>query len=343
MAAVECAFEAGLRPPLALFVNVEPGALHGPVPYDFKSRWLRATQHCRIVLDVGEGALVSSPADVLWSLEGARDRGWGVALDDAGADARGPALLPFLRPDVVKLDLGFLRGRPAREMASVIHAVGAQSERAGVIVAAEGIETEADAGLARAVGATLGQGWLYGRPESLPESFVEPVPRIGIGASSWAAPVGFTPFDILRRHRPVRRATKPILLAMSRSLEDKAMTLGEPPVVLSGFQDDRFFGPEARARYGHLAANSAFVAAFATGMSPAPVRGVRGVRLFSRDPLGSEWVVVVLGSHFSAAIAGRDVGDEGNGQKRRFDYVVVHERSPVTEVALSLMTKVLSL
>nr|MDQ3342471.1 EAL domain-containing protein [Actinomycetota bacterium] len=34
-----------------------------------------------------------------------REAGWGIALDDVGAEPASLALLPFVQPDVVKLDL----------------------------------------------------------------------------------------------------------------------------------------------------------------------------------------------------------------------------------------------
>ncbi len=47
-------------------------------------------------------------------------------------------------------------------------AVNAEAERSGAIVLAEGIETAQHLRTARAFGATLGQGWLFGRPGPLP-------------------------------------------------------------------------------------------------------------------------------------------------------------------------------
>ena len=32
-----------------------------------------------------------------------RDQGWGIALDDVGAETASLALMPFLRPDIIKL------------------------------------------------------------------------------------------------------------------------------------------------------------------------------------------------------------------------------------------------
>ena len=45
-----------------------------------------------------------------------------------------------------------------------MNAVNAHAERTGAVVLAEGIETEEHLATARALGATLGQGWYFGRP-----------------------------------------------------------------------------------------------------------------------------------------------------------------------------------
>ena len=72
-------------------------------------------------------------------------------------------------------------------------------------------------------------------------------------------------------------------------------------------------------------------------MTPAPVRGVWGARLAEDDPVRSEWDIAVVGPHFAAALVSRDLGDTGDDDKRRFDYVITYDRDIVVEVARSLM------
>src|SRR4029453_11490950 len=93
-----------------------------------------------------------------------------IAIDDVGADPRSLALMPFLEPDVIKLDMRLVQAQPSAEIARVTHAVSAEAERSGARVIAEGIETEAHAHRAAALGADLAQGWLFGRPGPLPEA-----------------------------------------------------------------------------------------------------------------------------------------------------------------------------
>ena len=341
-AAARGALEAGLREPLTLFVNVEPAALHEPVPPAFKALWARAEARLRVVLDVTERALTDAPTELLWSIEWARERGWGVALDDVGGDPRSLALLPLLRPDVVKLDPSLLRSRSAAHGAEVVDAVGAESERTGAAVLAEGVETPEARDLARARGARLGQGWLLGRPRALPGELpwrCEPVP---MRPRHWDVPVAFTPYDVLSARRPELQATKRTLRALSRSLEREALAAGERSVVLSAFQEEPFFTAASRRVYEELARRSSFVAALGAGMPMVPARGVRGAGLSARDPLRREWVVAVVGRRFAAALAGRDLGDGGPDDDRRFDYALTYDRDLVVQVALGLMVKVIA-
>lgn len=331
----------GLNAPLTLFLNVEPAALHKPVPEELKEIWLVAQSRLKVVLEITERALTTHPTELLWSVESARELGWGIALDDVGADPRSLAMLPFLRPDIIKLDLRLIQQQPSDERAQIIHAVAAESERTGGLVLAEGIETEAHRETALALGASLGQGWLFGRPEALPAEL--PVNgAMRIPPRYWEVPVGRTPFDMVSESRPVRRGNKRILFAISRALENQARSLPEKPVVLSTFQDERYFSDATRSFYAKLARDCAFVAAFGVGMGPVPASGVRGARLFARDPLRGEWAVVVVGAHFSAAFAARDLGDDASDPERRFDFALTHERELVIAVALSLMARVLA-
>ena len=78
--------------------------------------------------------------------------------------------MPILRPDVIKLDLRLVQARPTLEIAAIMNAVAAESERTGALVVAEGSETERHRVTVVALGATLGQGWLFGYPAELPAS-----------------------------------------------------------------------------------------------------------------------------------------------------------------------------
>ena len=167
---MDAAVANGVASPLTLFVNVEPDTI-GIEPLPPIGPGLRT------LVELTERTLTSRLADLMPALQAARAQGWGVALDDVGADTRSLALMPLLRPDVIKLDLRLVQQHPTPEIASIVGAVGAQAERTGATVLAEGIETEEQAEYARALGATLGQGYLFGRPAPVPRPTGRPAAR----------------------------------------------------------------------------------------------------------------------------------------------------------------------
>ena len=167
LAALEGALAFGLDRRHVLFVNVEPETLGRGVPKAAEPILAAAQSELRVVIELTERSLARHPAELLRLVEWARTNGWGIALDDVGAEPASLALLPFLAPDVIKLDISLVRQRPTSDQAAIMAAVMAHSEHTGAVVLAEGIETQAHLDQALALGATLGQGWLLGRPGPL--------------------------------------------------------------------------------------------------------------------------------------------------------------------------------
>ncbi|WP_229074377.1 EAL domain-containing protein [Actinoplanes sp. DH11] len=160
--ALECAIEAPDIPPL-VFVNAEPAVLGQPVSSHLVDLLVSGLRF-RVVLEYTERALSTVPAGLLRIAGMAHGMGNGIALDDVGADPMSLALLPFVDPDVIKLDMHLLRNPAAPATLEVCAAVSAAARRTGALIIAEGIETAADVDTARALGAHWGQGWHFGRP-----------------------------------------------------------------------------------------------------------------------------------------------------------------------------------
>ncbi len=87
------------------------------------------------------------------------------------------ALLPFVHPDVIKLDLRLVQDRTDGEIARFANAVRAHSKRTGAVILAEGVETPHHERVARVLGAQYAQGWLYGRPAELRPSRCRQITR----------------------------------------------------------------------------------------------------------------------------------------------------------------------
>ena len=153
LAALQGALDGGLRPPLRLFVNVEPATLGTGVPEHGAPLLARARAELDVVAELTERALTDRPAVTLPMVARLHALGMPIALDDVGVDARSLALMPFVRPAIIKLDLQLVQGRPSPAIAAVVHAVNAHAEREGTLLLAEGVETEEQHLTARSLGA----------------------------------------------------------------------------------------------------------------------------------------------------------------------------------------------
>jgi len=326
--AFETATTAGLRAPGTLFVNCEPetatqlgrlGEIWGRDDIPFES-----------VTEITERAVTDDPARLMASVGELRALGWGIALDDMGLDAQAIGLLPFLAPDVVKLDLRLVQQEPTAEVAAAVAALNAYAERSGAVLLAEGIETAGHIAVALALGASLGQGYHFGRPGPLPNDFASPTARM----PALAPPVAASPssaFAVLGSSRPPRRGGEELLGAIADHLERQAGALGPGAIVLSRL-DGLLPAPDARLRsLESLARAGAFVGVVGDDVASEPPPGVLGGPL-GGDRAAPEWALIVLDSTHATAIAARDPGDSDG-----YEFVLSHDRGLVTDVARSLM------
>ncbi|MFC7277209.1 EAL domain-containing protein [Paractinoplanes rhizophilus] len=325
---------ADADPDLTWFVNMEPAASRDDCPDDLAPLAAAAADRLRVVTEMTERAIADDPSGLLAATAACRSSGWGVALDDVGADPMSLALMPFVQPDVVKLDMGLLRAPGDPHTARVVAAVAAYAEASGAVVLAEGIETAEHLAVARAMGATVGQGWYFGRPGPLPAGA-----RAGSRLPFLPAPKRDrrTPYQIIADRRPAHAATKAQLMPMSRHLEAFAADGREPCVLLACFQEARHFTPATARRFARIAGRAPLVAALGAGLDAEPAPGVRGAGLDDNDALRGEWNVLAVGPHRAAALVARDLGDTGPDPERRFEFALTHDRALVLEAARALL------
>jgi EAL domain-containing protein (putative c-di-GMP-specific phosphodiesterase class I) len=340
VAAFRSAREVGLTAPLTMFVNVEPEVLDSAPLEDLLALADLTSGELHIVLELTERALVARPAELLRTVERVRQIGWGIALDDVGADPSSLAFMSLLRPDVIKLDLSLIQQWPTPAIATIMHAVNAFAERRGALILAEGIETEKHLAVAHGLGATLGQGWLFGRPTPTPDLTL-PVRPLSLPPSP---PVHFdariSPFSCLPPDAVLRQSTKALLVELSKQLEYEAMRIGEMCVVASTFQHARHFTTATADRYSRVAKEVGFACALGEDIALEPVPNLRGVALRPGDPLMGEWDVAVISPHFSAALVAREVDDSGYDMERMFEYALTYRRDTVVRVAHALLSRV---
>jgi EAL domain-containing protein (putative c-di-GMP-specific phosphodiesterase class I) len=322
-AALRIAAGHGLDAPFSLFLNADPETLDAGAPE------LPVTPFTLLV-EVTEEALIARPEAMLRALTRLRSAGWGIALDDVGGDSRSLALMSMLYPDVIKLDLRLLAGRRRADVARVVTAVGAEAERRHATVLAEGIDSDEQLDIARAFGATLGQGYLLGAPDALPDELPaagRPL-RLPGGAGD---PFGATPWERVTNWRRPRRGSRALAIRAADVIVHRAADLGESALVLASMSDERL-GPAADARYGRLQDRVAFVGVLNAGDTFDGTR-VRGGRLAPDDPLRGTGTLVALAPDFAACFVVREA-DGGE-----WEFAVTYDRDTVVECALPLMAR----
>jgi EAL domain-containing protein (putative c-di-GMP-specific phosphodiesterase class I) len=342
--AIRGALGTALRRPTALFVNVEPVASAARMPDHYAEIVQGAQNELNVVYEFTERALTERPGEVLGAVRDLRKLGVSIALDDVGVDPRSLALMPFLRPEIVKLDLSVVQGEASSDMARTMHAVNAHAERSGALILAEGIETQQHLDRARALGATYGQGWFFGRPGPAPTHRVigATLPQLTRGAARPAEADHDTPFQRVQAAGGTSRiAQKQLLLALSKQLELHARELGPEAVVIASLQHVRQFTPATRARYRDLSEITAFVGVLGEGLSDVPDGGVRGGSLHPGEPLRQEWNVCVVSPHFAAGLVARDLGDDPSDDLgRRFEYCLTYDRDMVVRASRLMMARI---
>lgn len=339
-ASCRAALMGGLPVSVPLFLNAEPATFRTPPPAQLVDTFQAASEQLQIVVEITERKLGSDPGGLLAAVLRLRETGIRIALDDVGAETSSLAMMPVISPDVIKVDRGVVQGPLTPASSAVVNAVLAEAERTGAAVLAEGIESPQHLAMARSMGATLGQGWLFGRPEPLPHDIPAAefaLPRV----PPPELPEG-TPYEIASRQRPAARTTKAMLRRLSRHLENKPLDLTEPAVLLAAFQQASHFDDAAHRRYRELAARGVLTAVYAAGITAEPEHGVRGGPLDPGDPMTREWIVVVLGAHFAAGLFAFDRGADGDDEdSRAFDYVLTYDRRLVTAAAQPLLWRLL--
>jgi EAL domain-containing protein (putative c-di-GMP-specific phosphodiesterase class I) len=120
-----------------------------------------------LVLEVTERTAIADMESSAGILEGARDMGVRIALDDFGKGYSSLATLDQLPIGYLKIDKEFVRGIGRRSKDEyLIRAIAGFSRGVGIPIVAEGIETEEQLRWLRNEGIRLGQGYLLAAPAS---------------------------------------------------------------------------------------------------------------------------------------------------------------------------------
>lgn len=150
-------------PDCPLFINIHP--------HEFDEEFLVRTDDAmfyhshEVYLEVTESVPLSHFEQCNGVLQEIRNKGIRLAIDDLGAGYSNLVYIAELIPDVVKLDMGLIRGlERSKRKQQVITAMVRMCDELGARVVAEGIETREELSSVIDCGAHFGQGFLLARP-----------------------------------------------------------------------------------------------------------------------------------------------------------------------------------
>jgi diguanylate cyclase (GGDEF)-like protein len=150
-----------LPAPTRLSVNLSALALHDPRTRSI----LRESSPERLIIELTEEGLASDMRSLRADMELLLSCGITLAVDDMGAGYSNLRQVVQLAPTMLKLDRTLVRGidrDPSQRL--LIDALTGYAQRTGAEIVAEGIETDSELEVIRALGISYGQGYLLAKP-----------------------------------------------------------------------------------------------------------------------------------------------------------------------------------
>lgn len=330
-AAMQAAAAADLPPSLSWFINAESAGLAAPCPEDLLPAIRQASSDLRVIVEIVDRDIGRYLPEILFVEPQIRRNLWGIAVDDVGVNAASLALLPIIRPDVIKLDMSLVDAHDLSEITAIVDTVNAYAEQTGAIIVAEGVETERQEQLADTFGATYGQGFRFGAPGPLPATV--PIPRQVIPLRHKAdTPDHATPFDLLAATFPSRQATGADIGYISEYLQQQARHAPQPGVLFA----DLTAAPvpdEQWQTLREIAAHNVLTIAITNDEAPVTdADNLRTIRPQTTGTVDGRWTVIVIHPHYMAALAAIPRGPAADDSDV-FDFAVTHDRAQVADCA----------
>jgi len=158
------AVAAELAPGEALFVNLHARDLLDDTLYSPHSELSKVAN--RVILEMTERASMDEVDDVRERAARLRKLGFRIAVDDLGAGYAGLTSFANLEPEVVKIDMGLVRGVHGEVTKQrLIRTLVGLCKEMGIQIVAEGVERAEERDMLISLGCDLLQGYLFARPD----------------------------------------------------------------------------------------------------------------------------------------------------------------------------------
>lgn len=162
-----------------LFLNVNSNIIHDK---EFKKGFTKnrlneyGLDSNNIIFEITERVAVIDREAFLSSINHYKSQNYGIAVDDVGAGYSGLNIIASIRPNLLKLDMNLVRDIDKDETKQLLcTAMIDFCRKAGILLIAEGVETEEELKTLIKLNVDLGQGYFLGLPQ---ESFGHLSPEI---------------------------------------------------------------------------------------------------------------------------------------------------------------------
>jgi EAL domain-containing protein (putative c-di-GMP-specific phosphodiesterase class I)/GGDEF domain-containing protein len=144
-----------------LFLNVDPHDFADPGFADFDAH---VPEPSRVVLEVTERTAIKDYPAFRAQFETYRQKGYRLAVDDAGAGYAGLGSIANLEPDFIKLDMSLIHGIDTNFIKqNLVETMVRYANEQGAMVIAEGVERAEEFDIVKSLGVHLVQGFYLHR------------------------------------------------------------------------------------------------------------------------------------------------------------------------------------
>lgn len=157
---------------LSVAVNVAPIQLiRGDLVADVRQALaVSGLAASRLHLEITESAFVEHSGPILKAVGELRAMGITIALDDFGTGYSSLSYIAGFPLDKLKIDQSFVRKMATDPQSrAIVQTIKALARGLDLSVVAEGVETQLESDLLRAMGCEVGQGYFYGKPQTSAE------------------------------------------------------------------------------------------------------------------------------------------------------------------------------
>jgi EAL domain-containing protein (putative c-di-GMP-specific phosphodiesterase class I) len=149
--------------PETVFINLHPEELLDDELFSATSPLSAIATRC--YLEITERESLSMMDDAVERIRALKEMGYRIAIDDIGAGYSGLNSFVDLEPDLVKIDMGLVRGIDScSRRPKLVRSLLALARELDIDVVAEGVETERELATLVEFGCDLFQGYFFSKP-----------------------------------------------------------------------------------------------------------------------------------------------------------------------------------